>query len=218
MVDTVSRPAGQGSQRSAGRAAKNGKDIDRVQYRNGAGRRLRTGQPTPEQQKVAAERKRWEENTVAGSLTRLPERFAPEEFTTISGEPIERIYTPADLVGMDYERDLGFPGEYPFTRGVHPTMYRSRFWTMRMFAGFGSAEETNRRFKYLLEHGETGLSAAFDFPTLYGIDADDPLAYGEFGKVGVGVSSLEDMEILFGEIPIDQVTTSMTINGPAAVV
>ena len=131
---------------------------------------------------------------------------------------MNRLYTPADLPGFDYEHDLGFPGEYPFTRGVHPTMYRSRYWTMRMFAGFGSAEETNRRFKYLLDHGETGLSTAFDFPTLYGIDADDPLAYGEFGKVGVGVSSLEDMEMLFDDIPIDQVTTSMTINGPAAVV
>jgi methylmalonyl-CoA mutase N-terminal domain/subunit len=151
-------------------------------------------------------------------MKRLPERVASDQFTTISGEPINRIYTPADLPDFDYTRDLGFPGEYPFTRGVHPTMYRSRFWTMRMFAGFGSAEETNRRFKYLLEHGETGLSTAFDFPTLYGIDSDDPLAYGEFGKVGVGVSSLEDMEILFADIPIDQVTTSMTINGPAAVV
>ncbi|MFL5733328.1 MAG: methylmalonyl-CoA mutase [Chloroflexia bacterium] len=211
MVDTVSRPAGE--------AAQSGKSGSRgVQYRNGAGRRPRNGQATPEQQKIAAARKNWEEKTVAGSLTRLPERFEPEKFTTISGEAIERIYTPADLAGMDYERDLGFPGEYPFTRGVHPTMYRSRFWTMRMFAGFGSAEETNQRFRYLLDHGETGLSTAFDFPTLYGIDSDDPLAYGEFGKVGVGVSSLEDMETLFKDIPIDQVTTSMTINGPAAVV
>lgn len=190
----------------------------RIQYRNGAGRRARSAPLTPEQQKVAGEQRRWEENTVAPSLKRLPERIPAEDFTTISGEPINRIYTPADLPGFDYARDLGFPGEYPFTRGVHPTMYRSRFWTMRMFAGFGSAEETNRRFKYLLEHGETGLSTAFDFPTLYGIDADDPLAYGEFGKVGVGVSSLEDMEILFADIPIDQVTTSMTINGPAAIV
>lgn len=190
----------------------------RVRYRNGAGRRTRTGKLAPEQQTAANERLRWEENTVAQSMKRLPERVAADEFTTISGEPINRIYTPADLPDFDYMRDLGFPGEYPFTRGVHPTMYRSRFWTMRMFAGFGSAEETNRRFKYLLEHGETGLSTAFDFPTLYGIDADDPLAYGEFGKVGVGVSSLEDMEILFADIPIDQVTTSMTINGPAAVV
>ena len=145
----------------------------------------------------------------------MPERGGPEAFTTISDEQVNRLYTPADLAGFDYERDLGFPGEYPFTRGVHPTMYRSRYWTMRMFAGFGSAEDTNARFRYLLEHGETGLSTAFDFPTLYGVDADDPVAYGEFGKVGVGVSSLADMEVLFDGIPIDQVTTSMTINGPA---
>ena len=204
MVETVSRP---GTESKA-----------RVQYRNGAGRKSRTAALTPEQQTIANSRQRWEEATVAGSLKRLPERLPPDEFTSISGEPIQRIYTPADLGDFDYERDLGFPGEYPFTRGVHPTMYRSRYWTMRMFAGFGSAEETNRRFRYLLEHGETGLSTAFDFPTLYGIDADAPLAYGEFGKVGVGVSSLEDMETLFDGIPIDQVTTSMTINGPAAVV
>jgi methylmalonyl-CoA mutase N-terminal domain/subunit len=202
MVDTVSRPASKTS----------------VQYRNGAGRKQRSSQLTPEQQRVAAARQGWEENTVAGSLKRLPERVAADEFTTVSGQPIQRIYTPADLSGFDYEDDLGFPGQYPFTRGVHPTMYRSRFWTMRMFSGFGSAEETNARFRYLLDHGETGLSTAFDFPTLYGIDSDDPLAFGEFGKVGVGVSSLADMETLFAGIPIDQVTTSMTINGPAAVV
>jgi methylmalonyl-CoA mutase N-terminal domain/subunit len=189
-----------------------------VQYRNGAGRRSRSGRLTQEQQRAADERRSWEENTVARSLKKLPERVGEDEFTTISGQPIRRIYTPADLAGFDYREDLGFPGEYPFTRGVHPTMYRSRYWTMRMFAGFGSAEETNARFRYLLDHGETGLSTAFDFPTLYGIDSDDPLAYGEFGKVGVGVSSLADMETLFSDIPIDQVTTSMTINGPAAVV
>ena len=208
MVDTVSRPTDKAVE----------KDATRARYRNGVGRRLRSSQLSPEQQAVGEQRAHWEATTVAGSMTKLPERYAPADFTTISGETIERIYTPADLPDFNYERDLGFPGEYPFTRGVHPTMYRSRFWTMRMFAGFGSAEETNRRFRYLLEHGETGLSTAFDFPTLYGIDADSPLAYGEFGKVGVGVSSLEDMEILFNDIPIDQVTTSMTINGPAAVV
>ncbi len=202
MVDTVSRPASK----------------TRVQYRNGAGRKQRSDQLTKDQQRVASAQRGWEVNTVAGSLKRLPERVAADEFTTISGQPIQRIYTPADLSGFDYEEDLGFPGQYPFTRGVHPTMYRSRFWTMRMFAGFGSAEDTNARFRYLLDHGETGLSTAFDFPTLYGIDSDDPLAYGEFGKVGVGVSSLADMETLFAGIPIDQVTTSMTINGPAAVV
>src|SRR5712692_1781003 len=150
------------------------------------------------------------------ALESLPERR--KEFVTTSSRPVRRLYTPLDLDGKADETRVGKPGEYPFTRGIHPTMYRSRFWTMRMFAGFGSAEETNRRFRYLLDHGETGLSTAFDFPTLYGIDSDDPLAYGEFGKVGVGVSSLEDMETLFKDIPIDQVTTSMTINGPAAVV
>jgi methylmalonyl-CoA mutase N-terminal domain/subunit len=204
MVDTVSRPEG--------------KAQGRVQYRNGVGRRLRSSTLTDEQKRAAAERRRWEETTVAGSVKRLPERVPADQFTTVSGEPIQRLYTPADVPGFDYMADLGMPGEYPFTRGVHPTMYRSRYWTMRMFAGFGSAEETNARFKYLLDHGETGLSTAFDFPTLYGIDSDDPLAYGEFGKVGVGVSSLQDMETLFAEIPIDQVTTSMTINGPAAIV
>lgn len=205
MVDTISRsPA----------PAKN----SRARYRNGVGRKLHSAQLTSEQQTIAKGANRWEEQTVTPSLKRLPERAPANQFTTISGEPIERLYTPADLPGFDYEQDLGFPGEYPFTRGVHPTMYRSRYWTMRMFAGFGSAEETNRRFKYLLDHGETGLSTAFDFPTLYGIDADDPLAYGEFGKVGVGVSSLEDMEVLFEGIPIDKITTSMTINGPAAIV
>ena len=203
MVDTISKPTNT-----------NG----RAQYRNGVGRRLHNAPLTEQQQKVAAERRRWEENIVASSMKRLPERGGPEAFTTISGDQIGRIYTPADVPGFDYMQDLGFPGEYPFTRGVHPTMYRSRFWTMRMFAGFGSAEETNARFRYLLDHGETGLSTAFDFPTLYGVDADDPLAYGEFGKVGVGVSSLADMETLFAGIPIDEVTTSMTINGPAAIV
>ena len=203
MVDTVSRPDSKGV---------------RAQYRNGAGRRVHNGELTGAQKKTASERKRWEESIVAKSLTRLPERGGSEAFTTISDEQVNRLYTPADLEGFDYERDLGFPGEYPFTRGVHPTMYRSRYWTMRMFAGFGSAEDTNARFRYLLEHGETGLSTAFDFPTLYGVDADDPIAYGEFGKVGVGVSSLADMEVLFDGIPIDQVTTSMTINGPAAIV
>ncbi len=166
--------------------------------------------------RLADEARRWRETTYAKSVARAAER--DQEFTTISGVPINPLYTPADLPDFQYERDLGFPGEYPFTRGVHPTMYRSRYWTMRLFAGFGSAEETNARFRYLLEHGETGLSTAFDFPTLYGRDSDDPLSYGEFGKCGVGVSSLADMEILFDGIPLDQVTTSMTINGPAPVV
>ncbi|MCC6934995.1 MAG: methylmalonyl-CoA mutase, partial [Thermomicrobiales bacterium] len=142
------------------------------------------------------------------------------EFTTTSGEPVKPVYTPEDLeaISFDYDRDLGDPGTYPFTRGIHQSMYRGKLWTIRMFAGFGSAEETNARFRYLLDHGETGLSIAFDLPTLYGRDTDDPLAEGEFGKCGVAVSSLADMEVLLDEIPLDQVTTSMTINGPAAVI
>jgi methylmalonyl-CoA mutase, N-terminal domain len=139
-------------------------------------------------------------------------------FTTTSGVPIERLYTPDDIADMDYLRDLGFPGEYPYTRGVHYSGYRGKLWTMRMFAGFGCAEETNARYKYLLKHGETGLSVAFDFPTLNGYDTDAPEAKGEFGKCGVAVSSLADMEILFDGIPVDEITTSMTINGPAAVI
>lgn len=151
---------------------------------------------------------------------RRPPDPTARDFTTVSGEPVQEVYTPEDLerIGFDADRDLGKPGEYPFTRGVHRTMYRGRLWTMRMFSGFGSAEETNRRFRYLLEHGETGLSIAFDLPTLYGRDTDDPLSAGEFGKCGVAVSSLADMEILLDGIPLDQVTTSMTINGPAAAI
>ncbi|HET9014376.1 MAG TPA: methylmalonyl-CoA mutase family protein, partial [Thermomicrobiaceae bacterium] len=151
---------------------------------------------------------------------RRPPDPARRDFTTTSGEPVREAYTAEDLAdrGFDPGRDLGEPGEFPYTRGIHPTMYRGRLWTMRMFAGFGSAEETNRRFRYLLEHGETGLSIAFDLPTLYGRDTDDPLSAGEFGKCGVAVSSLADMEILLDGIPLDQVTTSMTINGPAAAV
>ena len=158
----------------------------------------------------------WERQTLRPALEKSPERR--QRFITTSGEPVERLYTLLDLAGMDYERDLGFPGQYPFTRGVHPTMHRGRLWTMRMFAGFGSAEETNARYKYLLAHGETGLSVAFDFPTLYGYDTDDPLAEGEFGKCGVAISSLADMESLFDGIPVDEITTSMTINGPAAII
>ena len=141
-----------------------------------------------------------------------------DSFITTSGVPIERIYTPLDIADLDSIRDLGFPGEYPYTRGVHCTGYRGKLWTMRMFAGFGCAEETNARYKYLLAHGETGLSVAFDFPTLNGYDTDDPEAKGEFGKCGVGISSLADMEILFDGLPVDEITTSMTINGPAAVI
>ncbi len=159
---------------------------------------------------------RWEETTLQQHLARRPERN--DQFVTLSGEEMKRLYTPLDIADLDYERDLGMPGEYPFTRGVHPTMYRGRPWTVRMFAGYGTAEETNARFKYLLDHGETGLSVAFDYPTLYGYDSDAPEAIGEFGKCGVAISSVKDMEILFDGIPMDKVTTSMTINGPAAIV
>jgi len=158
-------------------------------------------------------REKWAKTTLKEALAQRPERM--ETFITASGEPVERLYTPLDVEG-DYMDRLGFPGEYPFTRGVHPTMYRGRLWTMRMFAGFGTAEETNARFKYLLEQGQTGLSVAFDLPTLMGYDTDAPQAEGEFGKCGVAVSSLKDMEVLFADIPLGRVTTSMTINSPAA--
>jgi methylmalonyl-CoA mutase N-terminal domain/subunit len=138
------------------------------------------------------------------------------EFMSQSSAPVEPLYTPDDVPGSDYDRQLGDPGEYPFTRGIHPTMYRGRLWTMRQFAGFGSADDTNRRFKFLLEHGQTGLSTAFDFPTLMGYDSDHPRSEGEVGMCGVAISSLADMETLFDGIPMDQVSTSMTINGPAA--
>ncbi|MEW5902384.1 MAG: methylmalonyl-CoA mutase family protein, partial [Acidobacteriota bacterium] len=138
-------------------------------------------------------------------------------FTTVSGRKIKELYTPADLDSLDYRRDLSFPGEYPYTRGIHPNMYRGRLWTMRQFSGFGTAEDTNARYKYLLAHGQTGLSVAFHLPTLMGVDSDHPLAKGEVGKCGVAVDSLADMEILFRGIPLDKITTSMTINAPAAV-
>jgi methylmalonyl-CoA mutase N-terminal domain/subunit len=165
---------------------------------------------------LKSEETRWEQTTLKRSLERVPE--SKTEFTTQSGMAIERVYTPNDTAGLNYRRDLGMPGEYPYTRGVQPTMYRARPWTMRMFAGFGTAEETNERFKYLLQQGQTGLSVAFDMATLYGYDHDHPMAIGEFGKCGVAVSSLADMEILFADLPLDEITTSMTINGPAAVI
>jgi methylmalonyl-CoA mutase N-terminal domain/subunit len=158
----------------------------------------------------------WQEQTLDPVLRKTPER--QDEFITVSSEPVERLYTPLDIADTDFERDIGFPGEYPYTRGIHPTGYRGKLWTMRMFAGFGTAEETNARFKYLLQQGQTGLSTAFDMPTLYGRDTDHPLVEGEFGKCGVAVSSLADMEILFDGIPLDQVTTSMTINSPAPMI
>ncbi len=159
---------------------------------------------------------RWEETSLQRALAQMPERR--ERFITTSSEPVERLYTPLDVADLDYQRDLGFPGEYPYTRGIHPTLHRGRLWTMRMFAGFGTAEETNARFKYLLEQGQTGLSIAFDLPTLMGYDTDAPEALGEFGKCGVAVSSLKDMEILLEGIPLDKVSSSMTINSPAAVI
>jgi methylmalonyl-CoA mutase N-terminal domain/subunit len=158
----------------------------------------------------------WEETDLAQSLERLPERR--QSFITTSSDEVDRLYTPLDIAEMEYLRDLGLPGQYPFTRGVHPTLYRSRLWTMRMFAGFGTAEETNQRFKYLLDQGQTGLSIAFDLPTLMGYDTDTPEALGEFGKCGVAVSSLKDMEILLKDIPLDRVSSSMTINSPAAII
>ena len=161
-------------------------------------------------------RAKWEKDVLEPTLAKMPERR--EQFITQSSVPIERVYTPADIPDFDYERDLGNPGEYPFTRGVHGTGHRGKLWTMRMFAGFGTAEETNERFKYLISQGNMGLSVAFDLPTLMGYDTDAPAALGEFGSCGVAVSSLRDMEILLDGIPLDKVTTSMTINSPAAII
>ncbi len=164
---------------------------------------------------LSREQERWEEEVLREWVSVLPERR--EEFLTTSGFEMKRLYTPCDTADLDYLRDLGFPGDYPFTRGLHATMYRARLWTMRQFSGFGTAEETNNRFKYLLREGETGLSVAFDFPTILGLDSDHPMSRGEVGICGVSVSSLRDMETLFGGIPLGKVSTSMTINGPAAV-
>src|ERR1700687_5191429 len=158
----------------------------------------------------------WNSNVLQPALNKSPERAS--EFTTISGHPIRRPYTPADLPNWDPDNELGFPGEPPYTRGIHSTMHRGRLWTMRQFAGFGSAEDTNQRFRYLLSQGQTGLSVAFDLPTLMGYDADHALSEGEVGKCGVAISSLADMEVLFDQIPLADVTTSMTINSPAAVI
>ncbi len=167
--------------------------------------------------KLIAAQQTWREKTLNPTLKRMPERRQADEFITQSSVPIERLYTPLDIADMDYLDDLGFPGEYPFTRGIHATGQRGRLWTMRMFAGFGTAEETNARYQYLLEQGNDGLSVAFDLATLMGYDTDAPEALGEFGKCGVAVSSLKDMEILFDGIPLGEVSTSMTINSPAAI-
>lgn len=165
-------------------------------------------------EKIKEMKDEWERISVNESLERTPER--KKRFANLSNQVIGRLYTPLDS-DADYLKDLGFPGEYPFTRGIYPTMYRGRLWTMREFAGFGTAEETNERFKYLLKEGQMGLSVAFDLPTLMGRDSDDPLSEGEVGRCGVAIDTLSDMETLFRDIPLDKVTTSMTINAPAAV-
>ncbi|HEX8719490.1 MAG TPA: methylmalonyl-CoA mutase family protein [Pyrinomonadaceae bacterium] len=158
---------------------------------------------------------RWEQETLEPVLRKRPER--KKRFETVSLDEVGRLYTPADVADVDFERDTAFPGEFPYTRGIHPTGYRGKLWTMRQFAGFGTPEETNARFKYLLAHGQTGLSVAYDLPTLMGYDADSPLSEGEVGKCGVAVSSLADMEVLFDGIPLEEVTVSQTINAPASV-
>ena len=158
--------------------------------------------------------KKWEEEYYQPSIQRFPER--KESFTTTAGIKLSPVFFPHDE-DQDYIENLGFPGVYPFTRGVQPSMYRGRFWTMRQYAGYASAEESNARYRFLLAQGQTGLSVAFDLPTQIGYDADDPIAVGEVGKVGVSISSLQDMEMLFRDIPLDKVSTSMTINAPAAI-
>jgi methylmalonyl-CoA mutase, N-terminal domain len=181
-------------------------------------RRKKSSQGDFSEEKLQALKKRianWEKSVLRPYLEQSSER--KDIFENASSIPIKRFYDPGDIAGNNYERELGLPGEFPYTRGVYPTMYRGRHWTMRMFSGFGTAEQTNRRLKYLLKEGETGLSIAFDMPTLYGYDADSDRAEGEVGKCGVSISSLEDMESLLNGIPLGQVSTSMTINAPAAV-
>jgi methylmalonyl-CoA mutase N-terminal domain/subunit len=176
-------------------------------------------QPTPTfeaQRRTSAAERAWEEKTLLPALQKSPDRDA--DFTTVSSYPIRRLYTQADLADWSAERDLGFPGQPPYTRGIHSSMYRGKLWTMRQFAGFGAAEDTNARFRYLLSQGQTGLSVAFDLPTLMGYDSDHALSEGEVGKCGVAISSLADMEVLFDKIPLADVTTSMTINSPAAII
>ncbi|HAF24276.1 MAG TPA: methylmalonyl-CoA mutase, partial [Blastocatellia bacterium] len=158
---------------------------------------------------------RWEKETLEPSLAKHPE--TRKRFESVSLEEVNRLYTPADIADLDFSRDISFPGEFPYTRGIHPTGYRGKLWTMRQFAGFSTPEETNSRFRYLLAQGQTGLSVAYDLPTLMGYDADSPLSEGEVGKCGVAVSSLADMEVLFNKIPLEQVTVSQTINAPASV-
>ncbi len=166
-------------------------------------------------ERLKQDKARWERETLGPHVDRAPE--LSDRFTTVSGKPIERLYTPLDVPELDYRKDLGFPGEYPFTRGVQSTMYRGRLWTMRQYSGFGSAEETNQRYRYLLGQGQMGLSVAFHLPTLMGYDSDHPLAFGEVGKCGAAIDSIQDMEVLFRGLPLDKVTTSMTITSTAAV-
>ena len=166
------------------------------------------------EKEIAEAMKAWEEQVLNPALARVQER---EEFSTSSGIAVKRLYTPEDTADLDYAEKLGFPGQYPYTRGIYPTMYRGQLWTMRQYAGMGTAEESNERFRYLLKEGQTGLSVAFDLPTQMGLDSDDPLAEGEVGQVGVAIDSLADMEVLFDGIPLERVTTSMTINAPAAI-
>ncbi|MGB9667977.1 MAG: methylmalonyl-CoA mutase family protein, partial [Thermosulfidibacteraceae bacterium] len=166
-------------------------------------------------EKLRGLEKEWNDTVVKKTIEKAPER--KERFETFSGIEIKRIFTSSDVKDLDYERDLGFPGMYPYTRGVQPTMYRGRFWTMRQYAGFGTAEESNKRYKYLLSQGQTGLSVAFDLPTQMGYDSDHPMAVGEVGRVGVAIDTLRDMEILFEGIPLDKVSTSMTINATAGI-
>ncbi len=168
-----------------------------------------------EKKKIEEARTKWKNKSLAKVLDRFPER--KEQFVTGSNKEVKRLYDPLDLEDFDYLNDLGFPGDYPYTRGVQPTMYRGRLWTMRQYAGFGDAEESNKRYKYLLKNGQTGLSIAFDLPTQIGYDSDHSMSHGEVGKVGVAIDSLKDMEILFDGIPLEKVSTSMTINAPAAV-
>ena len=170
---------------------------------------------TMDQRQINNEMKAWEQTTLKRVLDKTAERQAA--FTTESGIPVKRLYTPLDLADADYNGDLGYPGEYPYTRGVYPTMFRGRLWTMRNYAGFGTAEDTNKRFRYLLEQGMPGLSVAFDLPTQIGYDSDHPMSEGAVGRVGVAVDTLADMEIIFKDIPLDRVSTSMTINSPATV-
>jgi len=168
-----------------------------------------------ELQKIIDKKESWSLNDLANVLEKRPE--IEKDFTTLSNVPIERLYTPEDIPDFDYEKDLGMPGQYPFTRGIQPTMYRGRLWTMRQFAGFGTPEDTNKRYHYLLKNGQTGLSVAFHYPTLMGYDSDSDRSRGEVGRCGVAIDTLRDMEVLFDKIPLDQITTSMTINPPACI-